>query len=279
MSDMVVGALCGFAVALTLHAGARRIAGFALITLFVAAVGVEAGWLVGLANRNGSSDSSTDESPRKRGSQNNRRVDETESPDFRPSPSPSPRTTQPSEDTSEIAAKRAKAHELLDPLGPLPGPSSDADLRAKASALAEELADFDKHWTGNASVDLDLEIGQLYLIDHQLVIADRSADAARQLLPQRPPRGSATARRLAQALGTLGLIALEQKNDVEARNDFARAAEVDSTLPEPHFYLGKLTTDPERRKAQLKAFVDLVGPSPPPSQADVLPEAKALLGQ
>lgn len=277
LSDMVVGSVCGLAVALTLHRGGKRLAGFALVTLLVAGVGGEAGWLTALAKANRGE---TDSRPPKQGPRGGqRRVDENKAPDLRPTPTPSPRTSMPDEDPPEIAKIRAKARALLDPLGPLPAPAADADTRASASRLAQELVDFDNHWTGHAAANLDLEIGQLELLDHQTAAADRAADTARAfLVSPRPPKGSPKARRLAQAYGTLGLVALEQGKTVEATNAFTRAVEADALLPEPHFYLGKLLKDADRRKAELKVFVDLAGPSPPPSQADLLPEAKELLG-
>ncbi|MBI3724016.1 rhomboid family intramembrane serine protease [bacterium] len=276
ITDLVVGAVLGWFLGMSLLKGRKQLAGIALSAAFLLGVGGELGFFVAHAREDGRPARKPVDAGARSPNSGGRMSEDVLTP----------RPSFPEEkDPDEIARVRTKAAKLLDPLGPVPEPASDADTRSEAAKLAEELRDFEDHWTKTASANIEAERAELHIVAGELATASDLASKGVTLYGATPPPpGSMLAKHLARCYAAGAICELHKKNpdEIAALSLFGRAVESDPVLPEAHFFVGKLSSDARRRKEQLKQFLGQVGmlkpPHPESARAERIREATRLLG-
>jgi membrane associated rhomboid family serine protease len=280
--DYVGGGFFGFAIALTLLQGGKKVAGFALTgtlllgllvsvsILYMQVKKAELGGMLGDKPVETSPDSGQGLRPSE-----HKRVADTEA---------TPKTTFPEDDDPpEIAAKRKVANDFLGAYPPLPAPEADQSMARGALRLFHDLEEFEDRVTMSASANLEVEMAELCLISGSLDTAETRAERALTLMDEKKTsptksRGSLRAKRIAMLHGVLGVVLLQKRDpDLEAaKNQLQMALEWDPQLADVHFFLAQAVSDPQQKQSELKLFLDGVAKSD--AENERIAEARKLLG-
>jgi membrane associated rhomboid family serine protease len=278
VTDLVIGAIFGYALALTLLGGAKKVLGI-VFTLFLCVVTVgEVGFF---------SLKSVFAPPDRTGFPSGQNVPPNDTGRL-PDTVATPRPTLPDDDDPAPIAKIRKqvTEEFLDAYGPLPKYSTDTSDQKGARHWLDKIHDVESHFEGAASANLEAEQAELYLIAGSLQKAGAAAEQGNLIMMEKgltpeQAKGTKRANRIARCFGVQAIVALSQPDpdEVGAQALIARAFEWDPTIPEVHFFLGKLSNDPKRQKDELQRFLDLAGEVPKEYQQERVEKAKQLLGR